>query len=139
MSSMISLMNAVLAWGDLPLLDNASFTINSGDRIGLIGRNGIGKSSLLSVMAQRNALDGGEMKVQDGLRIAFVEQEPVFPKAGSLKESLIIRGKLSELPDDAEKWSRISCLMNPPIISTSTASSVLKNSFSRNTEDNARS
>ena len=110
MSSMISLMNAVLAWGDLPLLDNASFTINSGDRIGLIGRNGIGKSSLLSVMAQRNALDGGEMKVQDGLRIAFVEQEPVFPKAGSLKESLIIRGKLSELPDDAEKWSRIAKL-----------------------------
>lgn len=77
--ALITLSGAHLAWGDLPLLDDASLAIEAGERVGLIGRNGTGKSSLLSVLAGRNKLDDGEIQRQDGLRTHFVEQEPLLP------------------------------------------------------------
>ena len=73
---LLTLADAELAFGDLPLLDRASFAMEAGERIGLIGRNGTGKSSLLGVITGRLALDDGELKKNSGLRIAFVEQEP---------------------------------------------------------------
>ncbi|TAK80307.1 MAG: ATP-binding cassette domain-containing protein [Betaproteobacteria bacterium] len=76
---LLTLQDAQLAYGELPLLDRASFALESGERIGLIGRNGSGKSSLLGVIAGRTALDDGELRKRDGLRIALVEQEPVPP------------------------------------------------------------
>src|SRR5216110_548472 len=76
---LLTLQNAELAYGDLPLLDRASFALEERERIGLIGRNGTGKSSLLSVLAGTRTLDDGELKKRDGLRIVFVPQEPAFP------------------------------------------------------------
>ena len=76
---LLTLQDAQLAYGELPLLDRASFSLESGERIGLIGRNGTGKSSLLGVIAGRVALDDGELRKRDGLRIALVGQEPVLP------------------------------------------------------------
>ena len=64
----ITLSQAELAWGDLPLLDHAEMMLESGERVGLIGRNGTGKSSLLQVLAGVEKLDAGEMRIQDGLR-----------------------------------------------------------------------
>src|SRR4051812_23602935 len=77
---LITLQSAELAYGDLPLLDRASFALEERERIGLIGRNGTGKSSLLAVLAGTRTLDDGELKQQDGLRIVFVPQEPAFPQ-----------------------------------------------------------
>jgi ATP-binding cassette subfamily F protein uup len=74
---LLTLADAELAFGELPLLDRASFAMESGERIGLIGRNGTGKSSLLGVIAGKIALDDGELRRNSGLRIAFVPQEPV--------------------------------------------------------------
>ena len=75
---LLALANAELAYGDLPLLDRASFALEERERIGLIGRNGTGKSSLLGVLAGTVALDDGELKRRDGLRIVLVPQEPQF-------------------------------------------------------------
>jgi len=77
--ALLTLAEAELAYGDLPLLDRASFALDEGERIGLIGRNGTGKSSLLGVLAGTVALDDGELKKRDGLRIVLVPQEPEFP------------------------------------------------------------
>ena len=74
---LLTLANAELAFGELPLLDRASFAMEAGERIGLIGRNGTGKSSLLGIIAGRIALDDGELRRNSGLRIAYVPQEPV--------------------------------------------------------------
>jgi ATP-binding cassette subfamily F protein uup len=76
---LLTLQNAELAYGDFPLLDRASFALEERERIGLIGRNGTGKSSLLAVLAGTRTLDDGELKKTDGLRIVFVPQEPAFP------------------------------------------------------------
>src|SRR3954471_3282345 len=73
---LLTLADAELAYGDLPLLDRASFALETGERIGLIGRNGTGKSSLLKIIAGQMALDDGELKRRDGLSIVYVPQEP---------------------------------------------------------------
>jgi ATP-binding cassette subfamily F protein uup len=102
--TLLSLLDAELAFGDAPLLDGAALTVLAGDRIGLIGRNGTGKSSLLKAMAGRIALDEGRIKWRDGLQIAPVEQEPELPPAATLHESLALRGRLSDIADERDRW-----------------------------------
>lgn len=113
--SLITLLNASSAWGDLPLLDNANFSIEPGERVGLIGRNGTGKSTLLAILAKQTDLDDGELRIQDGLRVLYVEQEPLLPEADNLKESLIQRGNINRVEDEREHWRRLAkldeCLM----------------------------
>lgn len=89
---LITLRNAELAYGLHPLLDRANLSVDAGERVGLIGRNGTGKSSLLQTIAGRVALDDGEIARQDGLRVVLVEQEPELPAAETLRESLTLRG-----------------------------------------------
>jgi len=77
--TLLTLRDAQLAYGDFPLLDHAQLSIQEGERIGLIGRNGTGKSTLLKVAIGAALLDDGAIERRDGLRIAFVEQEPLLP------------------------------------------------------------
>lgn len=76
--AVISLSDAQLAFGHVALLDHAEFSLEAGERVGLIGRNGTGKSSLLKIIAGLAKLDDGLLVLQQGLRIAYVEQEPQF-------------------------------------------------------------
>jgi ATP-binding cassette subfamily F protein uup len=76
--ALLTLLDGQLAYGELPLLDRAAFSMEAGERIGLIGRNGTGKSSLLSVVAGKVDLDDGEVRVKDGTRVVLVEQEPAL-------------------------------------------------------------
>ena len=100
---LLTLADAELAFGELPLLDQASFAMEAGERIGLIGRNGTGKSSLLGIIAGRIALDDGELRKNSGLRIAFVPQEPPVETDASVPqhkhEEFLHRFGLNELPD----------------------------------------
>ena len=74
----LTLSDASLAFGHVPLLDHADFQLDPGERVALIGRNGTGKSSLLSALAGLGALDDGEVWRQPGARIGYVPQEPPF-------------------------------------------------------------
>jgi ATP-binding cassette subfamily F protein uup len=76
--AVISLSNAQLAFGHVALLDHTEFSIESAERVGLIGRNGTGKSSLLKVIAGLSKLDDGLLVMQQGIKIAYVDQEPHF-------------------------------------------------------------
>jgi ATP-binding cassette subfamily F protein uup len=65
-----------LSFGVHPLLDQASMSLEAGERVGLIGRNGSGKSSLLRILAGLERADSGELRRQQGLRLVYVAQEP---------------------------------------------------------------
>ena len=107
--SLITLLDSHLAYGDRPLLDGAQLAVRPGERVGLIGRNGTGKSTLLKVIARLTALDDGEVQRRDGLRVTFVEQEPELPPAATLRESLLERAALEPdaahlHADEREQW-----------------------------------
>jgi len=102
--ALLTIDNAELAFGLHPLLDRANLTVQEGERIGLIGRNGTGKSSLLNVIAGHGVLDDGDIRRQDGLCVVMVEQEPALPDAVTLHASLTARGHLEDIHDERERW-----------------------------------
>ncbi len=76
--ALLTLSDACLAYGHVALLDHAAFALETGERVGLIGRNGTGKSSLLKIMAGLEKPDDGILQVQNDIDIAYVPQEPSF-------------------------------------------------------------
>ena len=74
--ALLTLLDAQLAFGHVPLLDHADFALEAGERVGLIGRNGAGKSSLLRILGGLERADDGQLQAQQSLRVAFVAQEP---------------------------------------------------------------
>ena len=76
--AVLTLSQAQLAFGHVALLDNAAFSLETGERVGLIGRNGTGKSSLLKILAGLEKPDDGVLQLQSGTELAYVPQEPDF-------------------------------------------------------------
>jgi ATP-binding cassette subfamily F protein uup len=102
LATLITLTDIQLAYGHHPLLDHADFAIQAGERIGLIGRNGAGKSSLLRLLDGRTLPDDGDIARTSGLRVATVEQEP------ELDENATVFDVVCNLGDDHEDWQRPS-------------------------------
>jgi ATPase subunit of ABC transporter with duplicated ATPase domains len=84
----LTLVDAHLAFGHVALLDGASLALDAGERVGLIGRNGTGKSSLLKVVAGIEHLDDGLLQTVQGARIRYVAQEPEFDLAGTVFDAV---------------------------------------------------
>ena len=94
--AVISLSDAQLAFGHVALLDHTEFSLETGERVGLIGRNGTGKSSLLKVISGLIKLDDGLLTMQQGVRIAYVDQEPVFNMSLSVFDA--VAGGMGDTP-----------------------------------------
>jgi ABC transport system ATP-binding/permease protein len=86
--ALLTLSNAHLAYGHLPLLDGAALALETGERLALIGRNGAGKSSLLKILAGLDQPDDGLLQVQTGLRRVYVAQEPLFAPGASVFDAV---------------------------------------------------
>ena len=86
--SLITLQNAQLSFGHVALLDHAEFSLEPMERLGLIGRNGAGKSSLLRILAGTEKPDDGDLRVQQALRVTYVAQEPQLDGEVSVFESV---------------------------------------------------
>lgn len=102
LATLITLTDIQLAYGHHPLLDHADFAIQAGERIGLIGRNGAGKSSLLRLLDGRTVPDDGDIARNSGLRVATVEQEP------ELDENATVFDVVCNVEGDHEDWQRPS-------------------------------
>ncbi len=76
--ALITLLNAQLAFGHVALLDHTDFSLETSERVGLIGRNGAGKSSLLKILGGLEKPDDGTLQYQQNLRLAYVAQEPTL-------------------------------------------------------------
>jgi len=99
--ALITLLEAQLAFGHVPLLDNAGFSLESLERVGLIGRNGTGKSSLLKILAGLEKPDDGVLQVQSHIRIAYVAQEPDLKAQSSVFDAVSVGlQRVRDLIDD---------------------------------------
>ena len=86
--ALVTLSNAHLAYGHVPLLAGTGFSLEAGERVGLIGRNGAGKSSLLKILAGLEKPDDGLLQLQQGLRRFYVPQEPQFEPGHTVFEAV---------------------------------------------------
>ncbi|MFD1557998.1 ATP-binding cassette domain-containing protein [Paraburkholderia silviterrae] len=115
--SLYTITGAQLAFGHVALLDHADFSLEAGERVGLIGRNGAGKSSLLTIVADLARPDDGLVTRQQDLSTVYVPQEPdfdadatVFDTVASglagvralLDEFDVVAHKLADTPEGAE-------------------------------------
>ncbi|AMO23502.1 ATP-binding cassette domain-containing protein [Ramlibacter solisilvae] len=85
--ALITLLDAQLAFGHVALLDHADFSLETNERVGLIGRNGAGKSSLLKILAGLEHADDGTLQLQQGVAIAYVAQEPALEPESTVFEA----------------------------------------------------
>ncbi|MDH5265432.1 MAG: ATP-binding cassette domain-containing protein, partial [Betaproteobacteria bacterium] len=85
---LLQLSEVSLAYGHVPLLDHASLVIEPGERIGLIGRNGTGKSSLLRIIEGAARADDGKVWLAPGTKVASVPQEPAFEPGRTIFEAV---------------------------------------------------
>jgi ATP-binding cassette subfamily F protein uup len=86
--ALLTLQDAHLAFGHVPLLDGASLALEAGERVALIGRNGTGKSSLLKILAGMEPPDDGQVQIASGLRRVYVPQEPQFEAGATVFEAV---------------------------------------------------
>ena len=73
-------------FGERTLFENVSFGLAQGDKVAFVANNGTGKSTLLKILAGKDIPDSGEFNFRDGIRVAYLEQEPVL--AGSEDQTL---------------------------------------------------
>ncbi len=120
---LLTLKSVSLAYGLHPLLDHVDFQIDERERVGLIGRNGGGKSTLLSILSGKIPPDDGIVWRAPGLGLGFVPQEPTFQEHHTAFEE--IASGLTELGLDMETWrverqlSLLSLEPNTPIATLS--------------------
>jgi ATP-binding cassette subfamily F protein uup len=86
--ALITLLDAQLAFGHVPLLDHADFSLETAERVGLIGRNGAGKSSMLKILGGMEKPDDGVVQVQSHTRISYVAQEPQLDAEATVFEAV---------------------------------------------------
>jgi len=86
--ALITLLDAQLAFGHVPLLDHTTFSLETQERVGLIGRNGAGKSSLLKILGGLDKPDDGILQVQSNTRISYVAQEPQLDSDATVFEAV---------------------------------------------------
>lgn len=92
MAILLSAKNLTHAFGARPLFEDLSFVIEEGERIGLIGPNGVGKSSLLRILGGIAQVDSGELSLRAGLKIGFLQQSPEIPQGQTVEEAVLGKG-----------------------------------------------
>ena len=93
--NILNIENISKIYGEKVIFDQASFGIQEGDKIGIIGINGTGKTTLLRMVAGLEQPDEGQIVKQNNLRIAYLPQNPVFPENATI---------LSYMQDSEQQW-----------------------------------
>lgn len=104
--SILSLDNLHFAVGHHALLDGVFLNMDAGDKIGIVGRNGAGKSSLLKIIAGKMPADDGKISIQNGLKTVFVPQEMPFDEHASVFD--IVSSGLGEIQGDLQAYHHLS-------------------------------
>ena len=103
--SLASLSNVTVQFGNRVILDGVDVTIQAGHHIGLLGRNGTGKTTLLRLLAGTLQPDGGTVALQRGLRVGLLDQHPTFP--GGLTARAVAKGAFARLDGIQEQLNGV--------------------------------
>jgi ATP-binding cassette subfamily F protein uup len=124
--SLVTLQSVKKDFGIKELLKDANFSLDTNDKVGLIGTNGSGKSTLLKMIAGLESIDSGQILVNSGAKIVYLPQQPdidenhtvleqVFADSGEqmnlVREYEELSDKLAHYPDDSQLMSRLSSVM----------------------------
>jgi ATP-binding cassette subfamily F protein uup len=101
--NLISLEKAAKAYAHRTLLDEVSLGVSAGDRVGVVGRNGAGTSTLLALLAGQTAPDTGRVAMASGLRIGYLPQSDLL--AGTVGE-IVFGGRTADTPWEADPRAR---------------------------------
>ncbi|MBQ8707389.1 MAG: ATP-binding cassette domain-containing protein [Succinivibrionaceae bacterium] len=104
--ALITMDGARLSFSDRPLLDGASFSLQSGERVCLVGRNGAGKSTLLKIFAGRMVPDSGSVVFQSNLKVSMLDQDP--PRDSDQLVWMYVAGARPGLPELLEAYDAAS-------------------------------
>ncbi|MGZ4975642.1 MAG: ATP-binding cassette domain-containing protein [Methylobacter sp.] len=107
---LLRLSNVSIAYGTHALLNNADFQLDAGERVGLLGRNGEGKSTLMKIIAGNIQPDHGEIWQQPGLRLAWLEQTPELPDDATIYDA--VAGGLGELGEWITRYHAMTLTMD---------------------------
>ena len=100
MKPYLQVENLTKSYGDRLLFDSVTFGVNEGDKIGLIAKNGTGKSTLLRILSGSEAPDSGSVTFRNDLRVGFLAQMPEFEKGKSIMDNLLATVR----PEQHEEW-----------------------------------
>jgi len=107
---LLRLTNVSIAYGTHALLNNADFQLDAGERVGLLGRNGEGKSTLMKIIAGNIQPDHGDIWRQPELRLAWLEQSPDLPDDATIYDA--VAGGLGELGEWITRYHALSLTMS---------------------------
>src|SRR5262245_53759216 len=85
---MLVARNLSLAFGARTILDAFSLSLVAGERVALVGQNGVGKSTLLKILARHMAPDSGEVAIAQGRRVGVLAQEPALNDADTVLQAV---------------------------------------------------
>jgi len=105
MPLLLTAQDLSLAFGWRPLLDHVNFSLESGERVALMGRNGEGKSTLLNVLRGAQTPDDGSLRISEGVRIAYLPQDPPAADARTVRE--VVRDGLAETAALVERYQTL--------------------------------
>ncbi|MGN0048591.1 MAG: ABC-F family ATP-binding cassette domain-containing protein [Bacteroides sp.] len=104
LNSILQVEGLTKSFGDLVLLENVSFGLSEGQRVGLIAKNGTGKSTLLNILSGREGYDEGKISFRRDLRVGYLEQNPCYPEELTVLEACFHHGNNTvELIKEYEK------------------------------------
>lgn len=89
MANLLTVENLTKGVGDRILFDDITFGVDEGEKIGIVARNGTGKSTLLSIIAGADSADKGNIVTRSGLKIAYLPQEPIFAEGATILEAAL--------------------------------------------------
>ena len=99
----LQIENISKSFGELELFSDISFTVEERQRIGLVARNGKGKSTLLKIIAGEEPFDNGKITLRNGVRVGYLEQEPEFASNITVIEACLQRSGKAEVIARYEK------------------------------------
>src|SRR5687768_4713463 len=107
---LLSSQNVRKYYGPDPVLTGVTFDVRAGEKIGLVGRNGAGKSTMMKILAGLDEADGGSLEGASGVRIGYLDQQPRFPSGHTVWDETLqamadVQSMVAELEQLAEEMT----------------------------------